>query len=60
MITVVYRSKDNWFFSDAVKREFGENHVIKDFCGNKIICAVMPLKVEPLPNNLELFGIIVN
>lgn len=53
---VVYRSKDNWFFSDAVSREFGENHVIKSFDGNETFCVVMPLKVEPLPNNLELFG----
>ncbi len=41
-----YEDGSKTLFSDGVKREFGENHVI--FVeGHQIFCSVMPLKIDP-------------
>ena len=52
----VYKTDDNWFFSDAVKREFGENRLISMFVGDDAFCSVMPLKVDPKLHNMEICG----
>jgi len=53
---IVYKSTDNCYFSVCVTRDFGENKVIRLFSGESILCCVMPLKCEPLANNLAIAG----
>ena len=53
---IVYKSTDNCYFSVCVTRDFGENKVIRLFSGESILCCVMPLKCEPLANNLSIVG----
>lgn len=54
----VYKSEDGCFFSEGVKRDFGENKVISLFDGGIEIGAVQPLKCEPLTNGLSIVGTI--
>ena len=41
----VYKSKEDnpWFFSDCVKREFGQNKIIRLNDGTSVVSAVQPL-----------------
>ena len=55
---VVYGDNENWFFSDGVKRAFGENKTIKLLNGNTVFCSVMPLKCDPLVCGLRIVGTI--
>lgn len=57
-LAVVYGSDDNYFFSDGVTRDFGQNKVIKLIDGESIFCSVQPLKCEPLACGLRIVGTI--
>jgi hypothetical protein len=37
-------TEDNWFFSDGVTREFGENRFVKLIDGSVVMNCVQPLK----------------
>jgi len=57
-LAVVYGSDDNWFFSEGVTRDFGQNKVIKLLDGETRFCSVQPLKCEPLACGLRIIGTI--
>lgn len=41
----VYADDENWFFSDAIQRDFGENKVVKLVSGKSVVCAVLKANV---------------
>jgi hypothetical protein len=51
----VYKS-GSFLFSEAVRRDFGENRTITLLDGETIFATVQPLKVDP--KTLELIGFI--
>lgn len=57
-LAVVYGSDDNWFFSEGVTRDFGQNKVVKLLDGETVSCSVQPLKCEPLACGLRIVGTI--
>ena len=57
-LAVVYGSADNWFFSDGVTRDFGQNKAVKMLDGSSVFCSVHPLKCEPLACGLSIVGTI--
>jgi len=57
-LAVVYGSDDNWFFSDGVTRDFGQNKVVKLINGETVFCSVQPLKCEPLACGMRIVGTI--
>ena len=58
VLAVVYGSDDNWFFSEGVTRDFGQNKVVKLIDGETVFCSVQPLKCEPLACGLRIVGTI--
>ena len=57
-LAVVYVSEDNWFYSDGVQLEFGQNKAVKLLNGESVFCSVHPLKCEPLACGLRIAGTI--
>lgn len=57
-LAVVYGSDDNWFFSDGITRDFGQNKVVKLLDGESVFCSVQPLKCEPRACGLHIVGTI--
>lgn len=57
----VYSTDDNWFFSDGVTREFGENRRVQLDDGRIVANVVQPLKVDPAEcTTLRKVGFILN
>lgn len=57
-LAVVYGGDDNWFFSDGITRDFGQNKAVKLLDGETVFCSVQPLKCEPLECGLRIVGTI--
>ncbi len=57
-LAVVYGIDDNWFYSDGVTRDFGQNKAVKLLDGESVFCSVQPLKCEPLACGLRIVGTI--
>lgn len=54
----VYADSSNWYFSEGVSRDFGENKIITFLDGDAFISSVQPLRCEPMTSGLRLVGTI--
>ena len=57
----VYSTDDNWFFSNGVTRDFGDNRFVQLDDGRVVFNVVQPLRVDPSEcETLRKVGYIVN
>lgn len=54
----VYADNRNWYFSEGVSRDFGQNKIISLLDGETIFSSVQPLRCEPMASGLRLVGTI--